>query len=100
MGERIRGWLKDFAAVAVSIAVLAVTLSFNSWQRRLAKQQLKHQLYERRTAIYTAFRELVLVLPEKNNDEITALFRKANTTRPAGLTGLRSGPLTSAIADL
>jgi hypothetical protein len=81
MTECIRGWLKDGAPIVVSIAVLIVTLSFNSWQRRLAKQQLRHQLFERRMAIYVIFRELLLALPEKDDDEIKALFRKASIAR-------------------
>jgi hypothetical protein len=81
MTECIRGWIKDCAPILVSIAVLVVTLSFNSWQRRLAKQQLRHQLYERRMAIYVSFRELLLALPEKDDDEIKALFRKASIAR-------------------
>lgn len=66
--ECIRGWLKDGAPIAVSIAVLIVTWSYNRWQRRLAKQQLRYQLYERRMAIYVIFRELLLALPEKDDD--------------------------------
>jgi hypothetical protein len=81
MTECIRGWLKDAAPIVVSIAVLIVTLFFNSWQRRLAKQQLRHQLYERRMAIYSVFRELLLALPEKDDDEIRTLFRKASIAR-------------------
>jgi hypothetical protein len=74
-------WLKDLAPVVVSIAVLGVTFSFNRWQRRLAKEQLRHQLYERRAAIYAAFRELLIALPEKSDNEIKTLFRKATIAR-------------------
>lgn len=81
MSEGILQWVKDFAPVAVSIAVLVVTLSFNSWQRRVAREQLRHQLYERRASVYAAFRELLLTLPEKTDDEIKALFRKASIVR-------------------
>ena len=78
MAEYVLKGLRDFAAVAVSVAVLAVTFSFNRWQRRLASEQLRHQLYERRMAAYSAFRELLLALPEKNGEEIKDLFRKAH----------------------
>lgn len=74
MTECVLSWVKDFAPIIVSIAVIWVTLSFNSWQRRLAREQLRHQLYERRIAVYGAFRELLLALPEKDNDEIKGLF--------------------------
>lgn len=67
--------------MVVSVAVLVVTLSFNSWQRRVAREQLRHQLYERRVSVYGAFRELLLTLPEKTDDEIMALFRKASIAR-------------------
>ncbi len=78
MAEYVLEGLRDFASVVVSVAVLAVTLSFNRWQRRLASEQLRHQLYERRMAAYSAFRELLLALPEKNGEEIKDLFQKAH----------------------
>jgi hypothetical protein len=81
MSEWVLKWVRDFAPVVVSIAVLVVTFSFNRWQRRLAREQLRHQLYERRVAVYSAFRELLLALPEKSDDEIKALFRKASIAR-------------------
>jgi hypothetical protein len=43
--------------------------------------KLRHDLYDRRFAIYVAFRELLLALIEKNNDEITVAFRKASIAR-------------------
>jgi hypothetical protein len=48
---------------------------------RLARQKLRHELYDRRMAIYVAFRELLIALPEKSDDEIKALLRKANIAR-------------------
>ena len=81
MAATVHEWLKDLAPVVVSIAVLFVTWSFNKWQVRLAKQKLRHDLYERRMAIYVAFRELLIALPEKSNDEIKALLRKAHIAR-------------------
>jgi len=81
MSECILQWVKDLAPIVVSMAVLVVTLSFNSWQRRVAREQLRHQLYERRVSVYGAFRELLLALPEKTDDEIKALFRKASIAR-------------------
>jgi len=81
MAAAVHEWLKDLVPVVVSIAVLIVTLSFNRWQARLAKQKLRHDLYDRRMAIYVAFRELLIALPEKGDDEIKALLRKANIAR-------------------
>lgn len=81
MVATVHEWLKDLAPVVVSIAVFFVTLSFNRWQVRLAKQRLRHDLYDRRMAIYAAFRELLIALPEKDNDEIKVLLRKANIAR-------------------
>jgi hypothetical protein len=81
MAECIRGWLKDVGPFTVSVAVVLVTISFNFWQRRLAKQQLRHQLYDRRMVVYGAFRDLLLALPEKGDDEIKALVRRASIAR-------------------
>lgn len=81
MSERILQWVEDFAPTAVSIAVLVVTCSFNRWQRRVGREQLRHQLYERRMSVYGAFRELLLALPERTDDEIKAIFRQASIAR-------------------
>lgn len=81
MSESILRWTKDFAPIVVSVVVVVVTLFFNHWQRRLGREQLRHQLYERRVAVYGAFRELLLALPEKSNNEIKGLFREASIAR-------------------
>ncbi len=82
MAEHVLKGLRDFAAVAVSVAVLAVTLSFNRWQRRLAREQLRHQLYERRMAVYSTFCELLTDLPYANSREkVTSLSRSARLAR-------------------
>jgi hypothetical protein len=81
MVECIRGWLKDAGPFAASVAVVLVTISFNVWQRRFAKQQLRHQLYDRRMVVYGAFRDLLLALPDKGDDEIKARVRKASIAR-------------------
>jgi len=70
-------WLKDLGPLFVSLAVFFVTWSFYRWQRRLAKQKLRHDLYDRRFAIYMAFQELLLALVEPGHDEMAAL-KKAN----------------------
>jgi hypothetical protein len=81
MAVTIHEWVKDLAPVVVSIAVLWVTISFNRWQGRLAKQKLRHDLYERRMAVYIAFRDLLIALPEKGDEEIKASHRKASIAR-------------------
>jgi hypothetical protein len=83
MAATVHEWLKDLAPVVVSIAVLFVTWSFNGWQKRLAKQKLRHDLYDRRMAIYVVFRELLMALPDtkKSDADIKALLHNANIAR-------------------
>lgn len=69
--------LTSVATVAVSIAVFRVTRSFNRWQEQLGREQLRHQLYDRRMRVYEIFRELLLQLPLKEADEIFDLYTKA-----------------------
>jgi hypothetical protein len=77
----IQEWLKAIGPVTVALAVLIATCWFYRWQIRLAKQKLRHDLYEPRFAIYAAFRELLLAFIEKDDDEIMAAFRKASIAR-------------------
>jgi hypothetical protein len=75
-------WLKAVGPVAVPLAVfIASYWFFYRWQVRLAKQKLRHDLYDRRFAIYVAFRELLIALVEKSDEEIKAAFRKATIGR-------------------
>jgi hypothetical protein len=74
-------YLKAIGPVAVALAVFIATYWFYQWQIRLAKQKLRHDLYDRRFAIYVAFRELLSALIEKNNDEIMVAFQKASIAR-------------------
>jgi hypothetical protein len=74
-------WLKALASPAVALAVFFLILSFNRWQVRLGKEKLRHDLYDRRFAIYLAFKELLLGLPEKPDAEIKTAFRKASVAR-------------------
>jgi hypothetical protein len=55
-----------------------VPLWFQIWQVLLAKQKLRHELYDRRMAIYVASKDLLLALPKKGDDEIKAAHRKAS----------------------
>ena len=74
-------WLKELGPFLLALAVFIATWQFQSWQVRLAKQKLRHDLYDRRFAIYFAFQELLLALLEKRDDEIKAAFRKASIAR-------------------
>lgn len=76
-----RAWLRDLGPTLVALAVFWLTWSYNRWQVRFAKQKLRQDLYDRRFAIYVAFQELLLALPEKGDDEIRAAFRKASVAR-------------------
>ena len=77
----ILDWLKAIGPLAITLAVFVATCWFYRWQVRLAKQKLRHDLFDRRFAIYAAFRELLLALIEKNDDEIKAAFQKASIAR-------------------
>jgi len=74
-------WLKILGPLLLALVVAIATWRFQKWQVRLAKQKLRHDLYDRRLAIYIAFQELLLALPEKSDDEIKAAFRRANIAR-------------------
>ncbi len=69
--------LTSLATVAVSIAVFLVTRSFNRWQKRLAREQLRHQLYDRRMRVYETFRELLFSLADGTNKEIKLAYQTA-----------------------
>lgn len=77
----ILGYLKDLGPFLLAIVVAVAALWFQRWQVRLAKQKLRHDLYDRRFAIYMAFQDLLMALPEKSDDEIKILFRRACVAR-------------------
>ena len=84
----IHEWLKELdpllvsvASLFVSLAVFCVTGWFSRWQVRLAQHKLRHDLYDRRFAIYMAFQELLLALVDKSDAEIRSAFRKAYIAR-------------------
>lgn len=74
-------WLKALGPLVLGAAVFGAALWFQKWQVLLAKQKLRHELYDRRMVIYVAFKELLLALPEKADDEIKAAHRKASIAR-------------------
>jgi hypothetical protein len=78
---KIHEWLRELvpvlvsvASFVVSVAVLCATRSFNKWQTRLAQQKLRHDLYDRRFAIYMAFHELLVALVDKSDGEVRDSF--------------------------
>jgi hypothetical protein len=81
MLECMLEWLKALGPLVLGVAVFVAAVWFQKWQVRLAKQKLRHELYDRRMAIYVAFRELLVALPEKGDDDIKALLRKATIAR-------------------
>lgn len=77
-------WIKDLGPFAVSIVTIWVIWWLGSRQGQIEKEQLKHQLYDRRMAVYDSLRDLLFALPQKGNDsdeEIKARFRKADFAR-------------------
>lgn len=77
-------WIKDLGPFVVSIVTIWVIWWLGSRQGQIEKEQLKHQLYDRRMAAYDSLRDLLFALPQKGNDsdeEIKARFRKADFAR-------------------
>jgi hypothetical protein len=76
-------WLKASGipalAAAIAFASWRSTRSSNQWQVRIARQKLKHDLYDRRFAVYMAFHELMVAFTEKK--DVDAELRKANEAR-------------------
>ncbi len=73
------GWTK-----ALGVPFLAVAVSFASywsgrWQVRIAREKLRHDLYDRRFAIYIAFHDLLVAFTEKA--DVEAELRRANAAR-------------------
>src|ERR1039458_9075210 len=66
MAATVLEWLKVLGPLLLAVVVAIATWQFQKWQVRLAKQKLRHDLYDRRLAIYVAFQELLLALPEKS----------------------------------
>ena len=66
-------------AVVVSVASVLVVSVFSWWQVRIAREKLRHDLYDRRFAIYMAFHELLVAFLEK--DDVDAELRNANAAR-------------------
>ena len=76
-------WLKASGipalAAAIAFASWRSTRSSNQWQVRIARQKLKHDLYDRWFAVYMAFHELMVAFTEKK--DVDTELRKANEAR-------------------
>jgi hypothetical protein len=66
------------AVVVSGVSVFAVSV-FSWWQARIAREKLRHDLYDRRFAIYIAFHELMVAMTDKA--DVEAELRKANAAR-------------------
>ena len=73
---------------ALGIPALAVSVAFASclsgyllgrWQVRIAREKLRHDLYDRRFAVYMAFHGLLVAVTEKS--DVDTELRKANAAR-------------------
>jgi hypothetical protein len=71
--------MSGLLAVVVSVASVSVVAVFSWWQVRIAREKLRHDLYDRRFAIYMAFYELLIAILEKT--DVDAELRKANAAR-------------------
>jgi hypothetical protein len=77
------GWAKALGIPALAAAIAFVSWwssrSSNRWQVKIAREKLKHDLYDRRFAVYMAFHELMVAVAEKK--DVDAELRKANEAR-------------------
>jgi hypothetical protein len=76
-------WVKALGLPALALAIAFASWwssrSSNRWQVKIAREKLKHDLYDRRFAVYMAFHELMVAVAEKS--DVDAELRKANAAR-------------------
>jgi hypothetical protein len=72
-------WAKALGVPILAVAVSFATYRSGHWQVRIAREKLRHDLYDRRYAIYLAFRRLLAAIVEK--DDIDGELRQANAAR-------------------
>jgi hypothetical protein len=72
-------WAKALGIPVLAIAVSFATYRSGHWQVRIAREKLRHDLYERRYAIYLAFHRLLTAIAEK--DDVEVELRTANAAR-------------------
>jgi hypothetical protein len=72
-------WTQALGIPTLAVAVSFATYRSGHWQVRIAREKLRHDLYERRYAIYRAFYELLAAVGEK--DDVEGELRHANVVR-------------------
>ena len=63
-------WAQVFGIPSLAVAVSFATYRSGQWHVRIAREKLRHDLYERRFAIYRAFHDLLVAIGEKDDFEI------------------------------
>jgi hypothetical protein len=72
-------WAKALGLPLLAVAVSIASYWSGRWQVRIAREKLRHDLYDRRFAVYIAFHELLLASIEKG--DIETELRRANAAR-------------------
>jgi hypothetical protein len=72
-------WAQALGIPSLAVAVSFATYRSGHWQVRIAREKLRHDLYERRYAIYRAFHELLIAIGEK--DDVESELKLANIAR-------------------
>jgi hypothetical protein len=72
-------WAKALGVPVLAVMASLATYRSGHWQVRIAREKLRHDLYERRYAIYLAFHDLLAVIGEK--DDVETELKQANAAR-------------------
>ena len=72
-------WAHALGLPLLAVAVSVATYLSRRWQVRIARGKLRHDLYDRRFAVYIAFHELLVAVVEK--DDVETELRKAIAVR-------------------
>jgi hypothetical protein len=76
-------FFKDFAGpiatIIAAVAAVSVTAYFACYQKRIAREQLRQNLYDRSFAIYMAFHELLVAVT--SSFSVNVELHKANAAR-------------------
>jgi hypothetical protein len=70
-------WIQTLALPALVISLFGLLIA--RWQLRISREKLRHDLYDRRFAIYAAFHELLVALCEQ--DDASSALRRASAAR-------------------
>jgi hypothetical protein len=75
-------WMKALGVPLLAVVVSATVAVFSWWQVRIAREKLRHDLYDRRFAIYMAFHEMLVAFADKPYAyDFDPELRKANAAR-------------------